>query len=89
MSERKHPLTPLGRALSEIVRQECRSRGLSMSGLARLSGINRHRAARLERGTTGWKLESIEAISVALNMTPSEFLAAAEKKLGCADNAGH
>lgn len=70
----------LNEAFGQIVRQTRVARKLSQERLAELSGLHRNFIGMIERSETSASMDSLEAISTALQCRPSELVKAAEQQ---------
>lgn len=69
------------RAVGETVKALRKKRGLSQEVLSGLAGIARTHLTMIENGTKQANFETLWRIALALDMRPSELVAAIEKQM--------
>lgn len=65
----------------EAIKTARNERGISQEELGRLSGLHRAHVGEIERAEISPTLDSVQLIAAALNVAPSQLIAAAEKHL--------
>jgi antitoxin component HigA of HigAB toxin-antitoxin module len=73
--KRKYPIDTSDVTAADLVRHKIEERGMSVSALAKETGIAQSNLSEMLNGTRGWSKSAIRSLSKLLNIRAERFLA--------------